>query len=207
MWFHTKKLLKTLKFWKSPNSLCKSGSRPQKSPKKAQKTDHSIAIYSNFLIGMVYFGYHLVNPHVQVVQNMYAELRTAEVDPRFIKKIAIIAVSKKRISQNFWNRTCPLKSLLPLFLLTDRIWSPLANFRRPKHGQNCPATNFCQKAVWSNMHNHHLTFYDPSQYLCCFQITARRVKKFCFSLISLSVRKNKRFGLVYAQFWCHRSST
>ena len=33
----------------SLNSLCKSGSRPQKSPKKAQKTDHSIAIYSNFL--------------------------------------------------------------------------------------------------------------------------------------------------------------
>merc|ERR1719318_57468 len=32
----------------SLNSLCKSGSRPQKSPKKAQKTDHSIAIYSNF---------------------------------------------------------------------------------------------------------------------------------------------------------------
>ena len=73
MWFHAKKLLKTLKFWKSLNSLCKSGSRPQKSPKKAQKTDHSIAIYSNFWIGMVYFGYHLVNPHVQTVQNMYGK--------------------------------------------------------------------------------------------------------------------------------------
>ena len=57
----------------SLNSLCKSGSRPQKSPKKAQKTDHSIAIYSNFWIGMVYFGYHLVNPHVQTVQNMYGK--------------------------------------------------------------------------------------------------------------------------------------
>ena len=68
MWFHAKKLLKTLKFWKSLNSLCKSGSRPQKSPKKAQKTDHSIAIYSNFWIGMVYFGCHLVNPHEYVWQ-------------------------------------------------------------------------------------------------------------------------------------------
>merc|ERR1719370_2639162 len=58
---------------KSPNSLCKSGSRPQKSPKKAQKTDHSIAIYSNFWIGMVYFGYHLVKAHVQTVQNMYGK--------------------------------------------------------------------------------------------------------------------------------------
>ena len=57
----------------SLNSLCKSGSRPQKSPKKAQKTDHSIAIYSNFWIGMVYFGYHLVKAHVQTVQNMYGK--------------------------------------------------------------------------------------------------------------------------------------
>ena len=73
MWFHAKKLLKTLKFWYSLNSLCKSGSRPQKSPKIAQKTDHSIAIYSNFWIGMVYFGCHLVNPHVQAVQNMYGK--------------------------------------------------------------------------------------------------------------------------------------
>ena len=64
MWFHAEKLLKTIKFGKLLNSLCKSGSRPQKSPKKAQKTDHSIAIYSNFWIGMVYFGCHLVNPHV-----------------------------------------------------------------------------------------------------------------------------------------------
>ena len=34
MWFHAEKLLITLKFWKSLNSLYKSGSRPQKSPKK-----------------------------------------------------------------------------------------------------------------------------------------------------------------------------
>ena len=73
MWFHAKKLLKTLKFWKSLNSLCKSGSQPQKSPKITQKTDHSIAIYTNFWIGMVYFGYHLLNPHVQAVQNMCAK--------------------------------------------------------------------------------------------------------------------------------------
>ena len=41
--------------------------------KKSPKTDHSIAICSNFLIGMVYFGCHLVNPHVQTVQNMYGK--------------------------------------------------------------------------------------------------------------------------------------
>ena len=48
MWFHAEKLLKTLKFWKSLNLLYKSGSRPQKSPKKSPKTDHSIAIYFIF---------------------------------------------------------------------------------------------------------------------------------------------------------------
>ena len=73
MRLYAKKLLKTLKFWKSLNSLCKSGSRPQKSPKIAQKTDLSIAIYSSFWIGMVYFKCFLVNPHVQTVQNMYGK--------------------------------------------------------------------------------------------------------------------------------------
>ena len=36
-----KTLLKTLKFWKSLNSIYDPGSRPQKSPKIAQKKDHS----------------------------------------------------------------------------------------------------------------------------------------------------------------------
>merc|ERR1712004_87406 len=67
------KVAENKNFEKSLNSLCKSGSRPQKSPKKAQKTDHSIAIYSNFGIGMVYFEYHLVKAHVQTVQNMYGK--------------------------------------------------------------------------------------------------------------------------------------
>ena len=42
MWFHAKKLLKTLKFWKSLNSLCKSGSRPQnpKTPKPRKVRIH-----------------------------------------------------------------------------------------------------------------------------------------------------------------------
>ena len=42
MWFHTEKLLKTLKFLKSLNSLYKSGSWPQKSPNKSKKTTRSI---------------------------------------------------------------------------------------------------------------------------------------------------------------------
>ena len=38
-----------------------------------KKTDHSIAIYSIFCIGMVYFGCLQVNPHIQAVQNMCEE--------------------------------------------------------------------------------------------------------------------------------------
>ena len=53
---------------------------------------------------MVYFGYHLVKAHVQMVQNMYgkggwgvckAELRPSEVDPYFErKKITLRGVGK-----------------------------------------------------------------------------------------------------------------
>ena len=35
-----------------------------------KKKDYSIAIYSIFCIGMVYFGRLLANPHVQAVGNM-----------------------------------------------------------------------------------------------------------------------------------------
>ena len=41
--------------------------------KNTPKTDHSIAIFSIFLIGMVYFLWYVVNPHVQTVQNMYGK--------------------------------------------------------------------------------------------------------------------------------------
>ena len=43
MWFYAKTLLKTLKFWKSLNSLCKSGSRSQKSPKMTQFLNKTLA--------------------------------------------------------------------------------------------------------------------------------------------------------------------
>ena len=75
MWFHAEKLLKTLEIWKSLNLLCKSGSRPQKSPKKSQKRITQSQFTQIFWIGMVYFGCHLVNPHVQTVQNMYGKGR------------------------------------------------------------------------------------------------------------------------------------
>ena len=70
MWFHAKKSKETLKNSKSLILQCKFGSRAQKWPKIAKKTDHSIAIYSIFCIGMVYFGCLQVNPHIQAVQNM-----------------------------------------------------------------------------------------------------------------------------------------
>ena len=48
MWFHAKKSKETLKKSKSLILQCKFGSRAQKWPKIAKKTDHSIAIYSFF---------------------------------------------------------------------------------------------------------------------------------------------------------------
>ena len=70
MWFHAEKLKETLKKSKSLILQCKFGSQAQKWPKIAKKTDHSIAIGSILCIGMVYFKWLLVNPHVQAVQNM-----------------------------------------------------------------------------------------------------------------------------------------
>ena len=49
MWFHAQKLLKTLEFWKLLNLLCKSGSRPQKLAKKAQKNRSLNRDLLNFL--------------------------------------------------------------------------------------------------------------------------------------------------------------
>ena len=60
---------------------------------RQKKTDHLIAIYSIFFMGMVYFGKYLANPHVWAVQNMCATavhrgvesvlgwVKAAEVDP------------------------------------------------------------------------------------------------------------------------------
>ena len=59
---------------------------------------------------MVYFGYHLVNPHVQTVQNMYgkggqrvckAELLPPEVDPYFERKNRLGRCCKKLGGHNF----------------------------------------------------------------------------------------------------------
>ena len=65
-----KKIKKDAQKSKSLISLYKFGSQTQKSPKIAKKNDHSIAICSIFFIGVVYFGWYLVNPYVQAVQNM-----------------------------------------------------------------------------------------------------------------------------------------
>ena len=60
-------LLKTLKFRKSLIP------RPQKLPKIAQKRDRSIAICSNFCIGMVCIAIHILNPHVQALHKVHAK--------------------------------------------------------------------------------------------------------------------------------------
>ena len=61
---------------------------------------------------MVYFGCHLVNPHVQTVQNMYskggvrvfmAELRTAKVDPYFERRKITFCGVTKNLSATIFN--------------------------------------------------------------------------------------------------------
>ena len=79
-----------------------------------------------------------------------------------------------------------------IILLTDRISSPSTDFRRPKHGQNCPAANFRPKGVCSPIYTGLFTYYGPSQYLSSFPSNGPKSKKIpFFSLISLSVRKKK----------------
>ena len=70
MWFHTKKSKETLKKPKSLILQCKFGSRAQKWPKTTKKRITQSQFTHFFCIGMVYFRCLLVNPHVQVVQNM-----------------------------------------------------------------------------------------------------------------------------------------
>ena len=41
--------------------------RPQKSPKIAQKNDHSIALAQKKFIGMVYLLWYMLNPYFQTV--------------------------------------------------------------------------------------------------------------------------------------------
>ena len=45
----------------------------KKSPKTTQKNLALNCDLLNFLIGLVYFGWHLVNPHVQAVQTICAK--------------------------------------------------------------------------------------------------------------------------------------
>ena len=105
MWFHTKRSKEMLKKLKSLILLCKFGSRAQKWWKIAKKkTDHLIAIYSIFCIGMVYFRCFLVNLHVKAVQNICGKggvdgvsgwVRGGKVYPVIQKKRSVFAVSKK----------------------------------------------------------------------------------------------------------------
>ena len=50
--------------------------------KKSPKTTKKLALNCdllNFLIGLVYFGWHLVNPHVQAVQTICANRGVGDV--------------------------------------------------------------------------------------------------------------------------------
>ena len=62
---------------------------------------------------------------------------------------------------------------------------------QPTSGQNWPVANFRQKGVWSPMNSHHLTFYDPSQYLSLFPSNGPKSEKFPFFTIFLLCPQKK----------------
>jgi len=66
-----KRSKETLKKSKSLVPLYKLGSRPQKSPKIAKKKNRSLNrdLLTPFIV-MVCFGWYLLNPHLQAVQNV-----------------------------------------------------------------------------------------------------------------------------------------
>ena len=79
-----------------------------------------------------------------------------------------------------------------LILLTDRILSPSTDFRRPKHGQNCPAANFRPKGVCSPIYTGLFTFYGPSQYLSSFPSNGPKSKKIPVFFTDFLVRPQKK---------------
>ena len=81
----------------------------------------------------------------------------------FIRKATMTTFNCSNIEP--WTR---LTMMSATRMLTDCIWLPSTNFGWPKHSKKWPAANFRLKGVWSPMLSHHLTFYDPSQYLSLF---------------------------------------
>ena len=87
-----------------------------------------------------------------------------------------------------------------IFLLTDRILLPSTDFGRPKHGQGWSAANFRHTGDCFPMCNHHLTFYDPSQYLSSFPSNGPKSKEFLYFTDFLVHPQT----MLWAQFRCHQ---
>ena len=69
--------------------------------KRQKKMDHSIAIYSIFCIGMVYFRCLQVNPHIQALQNMCSKVGWAIVYGKKWFKFAS-SILKILVDDFFW---------------------------------------------------------------------------------------------------------
>ena len=78
-----------------------------------------------------------------------------------------------------------------IILLTERIWSPSTDYKRPKQGQNCPPANVRPCGVCSPMYTGLFIFYGPSQYLSSFPSNWPKSRNF---FTNFSCRPLKNFG-------------
>ena len=143
------------------------------SVQKSPKTDHFIAIYSNFCLGMAYI-YIVVKVEVVDISMFITGLFRRHPPTHHGGKIGLF-MSSTTLLLVWWlkNKSFRRLSLLRALYATLQLPNFAGNsrssgiFQLPagKYRQNGQSANFCPKGVWSPMCSHHFTFYDPSQYL------------------------------------------
>ena len=140
------------------------------------------------------------------VGGLWGRVTGSQSWPSFQKKSPTLRCNKKLCLPQFstmWRNCLSGQALFRKlreiqFFVTPHIFtngsllSPSTDFGWSKHSQNCSAANFRQQGVWSLMHSHHLTFYDPSQYLSSFPSNCPKSKQILF-LTDFLVRLQKKF--------------
>ena len=151
------------------------------------------------------------NPHVQMVQNMYdkggqgvskAELRPLKAYPYFKRETnslggvtktwpaAILTLEQNPLRRIwFYDQNCSLPSFcnITLFLLATCVLPASPNFGQAKHGQNDPSATVCQQSICCPICEHHFTHWTHPDISLCFRAGGRRLKKFRFSRICMSL--------------------
>ena len=92
-----------------------------------------------------------------------------------------------RTRLNFENCGRKVLGNTALFLLATRISPASPNFGQAKHGQNGPAATDCQQCICCPICGHHFTHRTHTNISFRFWPGGRRLKKFCFSRICMSL--------------------